>query len=91
MRFKCSNGVSQVITAAQIRGARAMLGGSAAELADRAGVSKRTMVNFESTDGVPALTAVTLHKIQAEFEAAGIEFIGSPGNRPGIRIGPPQN
>ena len=84
---KCE--VSQVITAAQIRGARAMLGWSAAELADRAGISKRTMVNIESAEGVPASTTATIRKLQAELEAAGIEFIGSPNDWPGIRIGKP--
>lgn len=66
-----------------------MLGWSAAELAERAGISKRTMVNIESTDGVPASTASTIQKLQMQFEAAGIEFIGSPDDRPGIRIGKP--
>lgn len=66
-----------------------MLGWSAAELAERAGISKRTMVNIEAAGGVPASTTATLHKLQSELEAAGIEFIGSPDDRPGIRIGKP--
>ena len=66
-----------------------MLGWSAAELAERAGISKRTMVNIESADGVPASTASTIQKLQTQLEAAGIEFIGSPDDRPGIRIGKP--
>jgi len=67
-----------------------MLGWSAAELAGRAGISKRTMVNIESADGVPASTMSTIQKLQAEFEVAGIEFIGAPDDRPGIRIGKPR-
>jgi transcriptional regulator with XRE-family HTH domain len=75
-----------VITAAQIRAARAMLGWSAAELASRSGVSKRTMVNIEAGSGVPSTTAGTLYSLKSALEAAGIEFIGTPDDRPGIRI-----
>ena len=67
-----------------------MLDWSAAELAARAGVSKRTMVKIEAAVGVPSTTTGTIQKLQAAFEAAGIEFIGSPDNRPGIRIGLPR-
>lgn len=66
-----------------------MLGWSAAELADRAQISKRTMVNIEAAVGVPPATTSTIQKLQAALEAAGIEFIGSPDDRPGIRIGKP--
>lgn len=87
MPIMCICEVIQVITGAQIRGARAMLGWSAAELADRARVSGRTMVNIEAAVGVPATTTATIQRLQAALEAEGIEFIGSPDDRPGIRIG----
>lgn len=75
-----------MITAAQIRAARAMLGWSAAELASRSGVSKRTMVKIEAGHGIPPTTTGTLQSITATLEAAGIEFIGTPDDGPGIRI-----
>jgi hypothetical protein len=43
-------------------------------------------MRLEQTDGVPASRASTLMEIQRAFEAAGIEFIGSPDDRPGIRF-----
>jgi hypothetical protein len=43
-------------------------------------------MRLEQTDGVPASRASTLMEIQRTFEAAGIEFIGSPDDRPGIRV-----
>lgn len=66
-----------------------MLSRSAAELADRAGISKRTMVNIESAEGVPASTASTIQMLQTQIEAAGIEFIGSLDDRPDILIDKP--
>ena len=66
-----------------------MLGWSAAELAVRAAISKRTMVNIEAAAGVPSTTTATIQKLQLVLEAAAIEFIGSPTDRPGIRIRKP--
>ena len=55
-------------------------------MADKAGISKRTMVKIEAAKGIPATTTSTIHKIQLTLEAAGIEFIGTPTDAPGIRI-----
>ena len=41
---------------------------------------------MEATDGVPNSTAANIIIIRLTLEAAGIEFIGSPDDRPGIRI-----
>jgi transcriptional regulator with XRE-family HTH domain len=76
-----------VITAEQIRAGRAALGWSAEQLAKAAGIVRRTVVAIEGAKGVPSSNAQTLHKVQAALEAEGIEFIGSPDDRPGIRIG----
>ena len=75
-----------MITGQQIRSARAALSWSAQTLAELSGVSLRTLMRIEQTDGVPASRASTLMEIQRAFEAAGIEFIGSPDDRPGIRF-----
>ncbi|AOL93015.1 helix-turn-helix transcriptional regulator [Porphyrobacter sp. LM 6] len=70
----------------QIRAARAALDWTASKLADKAGVGLRTVMRIEAEDGVPQTTTGTLIKIQSALEAAGIEFIGSPDDAPGIRI-----
>lgn len=55
-------------------------------LAARAGVASKTIRRLESEQGVPQTTTSTLAKIQAALEAAGIEFIGTPLDGPGIRV-----
>lgn len=77
----------KMITAEQIRAARGALGWSAHELAQQAGVGHRTIVRIEATNGVPLGRVSTLLEVKAALEAAGIEFVGSPDDRPGIRIG----
>jgi transcriptional regulator with XRE-family HTH domain len=79
----------QVLTAQQIRAARGALGWSVRELADRTGVGTATISRYEIADPVPRSRKDNLEKIQATLEAAGIEFIGTPDDRPGIRIGKP--
>jgi transcriptional regulator with XRE-family HTH domain len=78
-----------MITGQQIRSARAALNWSAQTLAEYSGVSLRTLMRLEQTDSVPNSRASTLMDIQRAFEAAGIEFIGSPDDRPGIRYSRP--
>lgn len=70
--------------------ARAAVGWSAEELATNSGLVRRTIVNIEKYSGVPSANAQTLHKIQTALEAAGIEFIGTPSDAPGIRIHSPR-
>lgn len=65
-----------------------MLKMSAAELAERAEVTLRTVQRMESFEGVPPSRGGTLERIQAILEAAGIEFIGDPVTSPGVRLHP---
>jgi transcriptional regulator with XRE-family HTH domain len=76
----------EVITSEQIRAARAALGWSASELAAECGLSLRTIANFESEAGVTQTRRSSMLAIKSALEAAGIEFIGTPGDAPGIRI-----
>ena len=75
-----------MITGAQIRCARAALGWNITRLSHETQVSERTIIRMEATDGVPKSTAANIKIIRLTLEAAGIEFIGTPDDRPGIRI-----
>lgn len=77
----------RVLTAQQIKAARGALGWSVQDLADRTGVGTATISRYELADAVPKSRKDNLEKIRSAFEAAGIEFVGSPEDRPGIRIG----
>lgn len=77
-----------MLTGVQVRMARVALNMSADTLAEKAGVASKTIRRIESAEGIPTSSAKTMAKIQATLEAAGIEFIGSPEDAPGIRIHP---
>ena len=44
---------------------------------------------MEASEGIPVSTAANLNAIKSALEGAGIEFIVTPDDRPGIRIGRP--
>ncbi|WP_413717299.1 helix-turn-helix domain-containing protein [Silicimonas sp. MF1-12-2] len=73
-------------TGAQLRAARNALDWSIEELAEKSGVSVRTIIRYEQHDEVPPTRGGNLYSLIAALEAAGIEFIGSPEDGPGIRI-----
>ena len=75
-----------MISAAQIRAARAILDISATELAELSEVTWRTIQRFETADGVPPSRSGTLERVKAALEQAGIEFIGDPITSPGVRL-----
>ena len=75
-----------MLTGAQIRAARHGLRWSVVELATNSGVSVSTIKRIEVDDGVPSASARNLVAVKAAIEAAGIEFIGTPDDAPGIRI-----
>jgi transcriptional regulator with XRE-family HTH domain len=75
-----------LITAAQIRAARAALRWTSEKLATECGITSRTIKRFEQEDGVPAGRSSTLVKVQKALEIAGVEFIGAPEDAPGIRL-----
>ena len=68
-----------MITAEQIRGARAMLRWSAKALADRSGLGIATIQRMEATRGVPTSSARNVEIIQRTLEDAGIHFIDHLG------------
>ena len=75
-----------MITGLQIRAARAAIGWSATELAKRSNIAMKTVARLEQSNGVPPSHSSTLIEIQKTLEAAGIEFIGTPEEGPGIRL-----
>jgi transcriptional regulator with XRE-family HTH domain len=80
-----------MITGPQLRSARAALGLSVREVADKTGVGTATIVRYEATHLTIAGNPRKLAFVIRYFENAGIEFIGSPEDRPGIRIGAPKS
>jgi len=81
-----------VITAPQMRAARALLGLDQRQLAELAGVSLPTIQRMEASDGVVRGVVDTLTKVIEALDRAGIEPIGEgavsrEGGR-GVRLKP---
>lgn len=74
----------ELMTSAQVRAARGLLNWTVRELADRAGVHRNTITNFE-TDRY-AGRADALAAIRAALEAAGVVFLPENGNGPGVAL-----
>ena len=74
-----------MVTREQIRMARSALGWSIDTLAQNSAVSTRTIKRLEGGEGAITITAANLKLIVTTLERAGIEFIGAPGEGPGVR------
>ena len=75
-----------MITSDQIRAARALIRWSAADLASVAGIGSATIKRMEVMDGVPSGNVKTLMALKAALESAGVEFVGTPDDQPGVRL-----
>ena len=75
-----------MLTSGQIKMARAALGWSIEVLAEKTSISSRTIKRIENTIGIPNATAANLKLIRQTLEQAGIEFIGSADDGPGVRL-----
>lgn len=79
-----------MITAAQSRAARALLGIDQRRLAVLSGLSVPTIQRMEASDGVVRGNVDSLVKLVAALDAAGIELIAegapSPGGGRGVRL-----
>jgi transcriptional regulator with XRE-family HTH domain len=79
-----------MISAAQLRAARALLGIDQRRLADLAGLSVPTIQRMEASGGIIRGNVDSLTKLIAAFDAAGIELIGegalSQGGGRGVRM-----
>lgn len=82
-----------MITAAQMRAARALLGIDQRRLAELAGVSLPTIQRMEASTGTVRGVVDTLTKVVGALNAAGIELIGedqpSTGRGRGVRLKDP--
>jgi transcriptional regulator with XRE-family HTH domain len=65
-----------MITAGQLRAARALLGIDQRELARRSGLSLPTIQRMEASDGVIRGNVDSLMKLTSALDVAGIELIG---------------
>lgn len=79
-----------MITAGQLKAARALLGIDQSTLARRAGLSVATIQRMERSQGVVGGTVDSLMKLVAALEEAGLELLGegapSHGAGRGVRL-----
>ena len=79
-----------MITANQLRAARALLNIDQRQTADLAGLSVPTIQRMEASDGVIRANVDSLMKLVSALENAGIELIGpgvaSPTGGRGVRL-----
>ena len=75
-----------MITSCQIRAARALINWSARELAGKAGIGVATIRRMELAEGIPSSNAKNLELLKKTLEVLGVEFIGTPEDRPGVRL-----
>ncbi len=79
-----------MLTADQIRAARALLRWSARELAARSSVHMTTIQRMEARHGVLRGRIATLQKVQAALEAAGVAFTEPKRGGAGVRLAKPR-
>lgn len=79
-----------MITAAQLRAARALVGMDQRALADASGLSLPTIQRMEASEGVIRGNVDSLMKLISALESAGVELIGdgsvSAGGGRGVRL-----
>ena len=73
-----------MITAGQVRAARALLGIEQKTLAEMAGVSLPTIQRMEASDGTVRGNIDTLTKVIEALDKAGIELLNAGGR--GVRL-----
>ena len=80
-----------MITASQIRAARALVRWSAEKLAEQSDLSWKTIQRLESVEGVPSSNVRTLGAIKKTLETAGVDFIDADDEfGPGVRLREPE-
>ena len=77
-----------LITVEQLRAARALLGWSQIQLAERAGMSHPTIKRVETESGARVSEEARL-RLRKALELGGVEFIDENGGGPGVRLRKP--
>ena len=75
-----------MLTSSQIRAARALLGWSGTDLAEKSGVGITTLRRYELQRGIPSANTSVLLTLKETLENAGIEFTGDPLVNPGVTL-----
>jgi transcriptional regulator with XRE-family HTH domain len=76
-----------MISSAQCRAARGLIGWSQQDLANNAGIGTVAVHQLESGTSQPR--RATLEVVKRAFEAAGVEFIDENGGGAGVRLRKP--
>jgi transcriptional regulator with XRE-family HTH domain len=79
-------GEAAMITGAQIRAGRKLLGWSPLDLAKRAGIGAATIIRAEASEGEAPITIVHENAIRRALVAAGTEFIADDDGTPSVRL-----
>ena len=74
------------VSVRQIKAARALVGWSQDDLADKAGISVPTIKRLEAAEGDIGGRAETGAALVAALEKAGVEFIAENGGGAGVRM-----
>lgn len=82
--------IARMLTAAQLRAARALIGADQRKLAEMSGLSLPTIQRMEASDGVIRGNVDSLMKLVTALNAAGVELIpdntASSGGGRGVRL-----
>ncbi len=80
------NNILLMITNAQLRAARGLLGWSQARLAEGSGLGIATVKRMEGERGPLRSSAGNVLKVQQALENAGVTFIDAGEEGPGVRL-----
>ena len=75
-----------MLSSNQIRAARALLGWSGTDLAEKSAVGITTLRRYELQKGIPSANTSVLLTLKETLEQAGIEFTGDPLVNPGVTL-----
>jgi transcriptional regulator with XRE-family HTH domain len=75
-----------MLSSSQIRAARALLGWSGIDLAEKSAVGITTLRRYELQKGIPSANISVLLTLKNTLENAGIEFTGDPLVNPGVTL-----
>lgn len=75
-----------MITGAQLRQARNLVGWAQTRLAFSARVPLASVIRAEGVDGEPAISEGEGNSLQRVLSAAGVDFLSEDGQEPSVRL-----